>query len=187
MAGHSSQANPLMAYYNTFLSHCITDEVICDLGAELSGQRSQPSASRQQEEISVSSHETPLELATMTRSSGRNDLLFTHVQRSQEKYTSRSTALVASGQTFASAFYYTSERDEWLQPCNRKLLMSGDYSDCRGLPARNGDGAGNNIGTGVSDGSSTPGRAKRVGMKKTIHCRGCSPPSCLSAVGEPYF
>ncbi len=54
--------------------------------------------------------------------------------------------------------------------------MSGNSSDCHSPPVRNGDGAGNNIGTAESDGSSTPGRAKRVGMKQTIHCRGCSPP-----------
>jgi hypothetical protein len=39
--------------------------------------------------------------------------------------------------------------------------MRGNSSDCRGPPARNGDGARNNVDIGVSDGSSTPGRAKR--------------------------
>jgi hypothetical protein len=102
------------------------------------------------------------------------------VQRSQEKYTSRSKVLVASGQTFASAFSYTSERDEWIQPSNRKLLMSGNYSDCRGPPARNGDGAGNNVGTSVSNGSSTPDRAKRVGMRQTTHSENAPLPHAFS-------
>ena len=43
------------------------------------------------------------------------------MQRSQGKYMSRSTVLIAYGQLFASAFSYTSERVEWIQPCNRSF------------------------------------------------------------------
>jgi hypothetical protein len=70
-----------------------------------------------------------------------------HVQESQKKYTSRSTALVAPEQTFAYAISYTNGMDEWIHSGKMQLFMSGndsDYYEAHSITS--GDVSGKNVG-----------------------------------------